>query len=160
MNHKTPEWMERGGVLFDRITANGLTPWPSQREAFISGYGEGAIPANNRAAALEKEQGIFYDMRPGRITYTPANEIELAKLRALNESLFQRVQRQVNELKEMEEVLDKISKLDKMTMLCDPADFDFDAEEAFSAGATNAFCDAAHTARECLERIEKGRKDE
>lgn len=48
----------------------------------------------------------------------------------------------------------EVSKLGKMTLLCDPADYDFNAEDAYEAGATNAFCDAADTARAAIRDVE------
>lgn len=96
MNHKTPEWMERGCVLFDRITANGLTPWPSQREAFISGYGEGAIPANNRAVALEAELESLRNPSDGRCMEIGALRERTKSLEAQNLALVLEVENLIN----------------------------------------------------------------
>lgn len=56
-------------------------------------------------------------------------------------------------LDEAAKALEHIQNSEKFTLLCDPADFDFDAEEAYQTGATNAFCDSAEVAREALAKL-------
>lgn len=64
------------------------------------------------------------------------------------EAMFTDLQDEVGRLRA---ALKRIAEMDKLTLLCDPADFDFNAEDAYSAGATNAFCEAADVAREALQ---------
>lgn len=53
----------------------------------------------------------------------------------------------------MREALDSIEHLSGMTLMGDPADYDFDPEDCYSAGAHNAFCDAAESARTALTEV-------
>lgn len=57
----------------------------------------------------------------------------------------------IAEIKKLRGALEKIGKQDRFEMTCDPADFDFNAEDAYRAGSHNAFCEVADMAREALK---------
>lgn len=52
----------------------------------------------------------------------------------------------------LHEGLVKVLALGRMTLQCDPADFDFNAEDAYDGGAVSAFCQASEIASEALAR--------
>jgi hypothetical protein len=50
----------------------------------------------------------------------------------------------------MKAALEEISKLEDQCLICDPADYDFNAESAHEAGSNKAFAQAASIAKEAL----------
>lgn len=38
-----PDWITMGHEMFNRATGNGHDLWPSQREAYVAGFGEATV---------------------------------------------------------------------------------------------------------------------
>lgn len=82
----------------------------------------------------------------------------LARLHELSER-HDELEAMTSRAVKLEEGLHKVVALGGLTMLCDPADFDFNAEDAYSAGAENAFWEAAEVAKDALRDALTGAAD-